>query len=145
MFELIGAILYGLAMVAWWLIKMAWKIGKYILPLGFIILGIFLGGSWANGCYGSLGDDYLSDTKQQLTHEVTIYWDDYETDYDVIKVREDLNWCINTQSTYLSTHDFFDDEDFMELFWRLIAYVETFDNGIGTFYRRLEETMNEGF
>jgi len=49
------------------------------------------------------------------------------------------------ESTLDKLLDFFDDEDFMELFWRLIAYVETFDDGIGTFYRRLEETMNEGF
>lgn len=48
------------------------------------------------------------------------------------------------EQTYLLFLDFFDDEDFMELFWRLIAYVETFDNGIGTFYRRLEEDLNEG-
>ena len=111
MFELIGALLYGLAIGAWWLIRMAWKVGKYLIPLTFIILGFFLGGSCANSCYGSLGDDYLSEKKVEYTHEVTIYWDDYETDYDVIKVREDLNWCINTQSTYLNSHDLFDDED----------------------------------
>ena len=48
------------------------------------------------------------------------------------------------ESTLDQLLDFFDDEDFMELFWRLIAYVETFDDGIGTFYRRLEEDLNEG-
>lgn len=40
---------------------------------------------------------------------------------------------------------FYTDEDFMELFWKLINYVETFDTGIGTFYRRLEETLTEGY
>ena len=32
--------------------------------------------------------------------------------------------------------DFFEDEDFLKLFWKLVNYVETFDRGIGAFYRR---------
>ena len=41
--------------------------------------------------------------------------------------------------------DFFEDEDFLDLFWKLINYVETFDTGIGAFYRRQEEVIHEGF
>ena len=41
--------------------------------------------------------------------------------------------------------DFFEDEDFLDLFWKLVNYVETFDTGIGAFYRRKEEVIHEGF
>lgn len=41
--------------------------------------------------------------------------------------------------------DFFEDEDFLDLFWKLVNYVETFDTGIGAFYRRQEEVIHEGF
>lgn len=41
--------------------------------------------------------------------------------------------------------DFFEDEDFLNLFWKLVNYVETFDTGIGAFYRRQEEVIHEGF
>ena len=41
--------------------------------------------------------------------------------------------------------DFFEDEDFLDLFWKLVNYVETFENGIGAFYRRQEEVIHEGF
>ncbi|MGM9632360.1 MAG: hypothetical protein ACI3XL_04635 [Eubacteriales bacterium] len=41
--------------------------------------------------------------------------------------------------------DFFEDEDFLDLFWNLVNYVETFDTGIGAFYRRQEEVIHEGF
>ena len=37
------------------------------------------------------------------------------------------------------------DENFMALFWEMINYVETFDTGIGAFYRRLEELVNTGY
>lgn len=37
------------------------------------------------------------------------------------------------------------DENFMALFWKMINYVETFDTGIGAFYRRLEELVNTGY
>ena len=37
------------------------------------------------------------------------------------------------------------DETFMDLFWKMIGYAETFDTGIGAFYRRLEELVNTGF
>ena len=40
--------------------------------------------------------------------------------------------------------DFSDDEDFTALFWTLIGYVEQFDTGISTFYRRMEELLLEG-
>ena len=69
----------------------------------------------------------------------------------LVQCREDVKNIIDkkvTAANYIESTldkllDFNDDEDFMELFWRLIAYVETFDNGIGTFYRRLEEDLNE--
>lgn len=41
--------------------------------------------------------------------------------------------------------DFFEDENFLDLFWKLVNYVETFDTGIGAFYRRQEEVIHEGF
>ena len=41
--------------------------------------------------------------------------------------------------------DFFEDEDFLDLFWKLVNYVEIFDTGIGAFYRRQEEVIHEGF
>lgn len=41
--------------------------------------------------------------------------------------------------------DFFEDEDFLKLFWKLVNYVETFDRGIGAFYRRQEEVIHEGY
>ena len=41
--------------------------------------------------------------------------------------------------------DFFEDEDFLDLFWKLVNFVETFDTGIGAFYRRQEEVIHEGF
>lgn len=39
---------------------------------------------------------------------------------------------------------FVDYEEFHDLFWKLINYVETFDRVIGSFYRRLEEVHFEG-
>ena len=71
----------------------------------------------------------------------------------LVQCREDVKNIIDnkvTAANYIESTldkllDFNDDEDFMELFWQLIGYVETFDDGIGTFYRRLEETMNESF
>lgn len=71
----------------------------------------------------------------------------------LVQCKEDVKNIIDnkvTAANYIESTldkllDLNDDEDFMELFWQLIGYVETFDDGIGTFYRRLEETMNEGF
>ena len=40
--------------------------------------------------------------------------------------------------------DFFEDEDFTALFWTLIGYVEQFDTGTSTIYRRMEELLLEG-
>lgn len=40
--------------------------------------------------------------------------------------------------------NFFDDEKMMELFWTLLHYVESFNDGIAAFYRREEELLNEG-
>ena len=36
------------------------------------------------------------------------------------------------------------DEKFLALFWEMIKYVETFDDGIGAFYRRIEKVLNTG-
>ena len=36
------------------------------------------------------------------------------------------------------------DERFLALFWEMIKYVETFDDGIGAFYRRIEKVLNTG-
>ena len=49
------------------------------------------------------------------------------------------------ESTLDRTLNFYDDVEFLELFWKLINYVETFDTSIGASYRRLEETLNEGY
>ena len=70
----------------------------------------------------------------------------------LVQCKEDVKNIIEnkvTEANYIESTldkllDFNDDEDFMELFWQLIGYVETFDDGIGTFYRRLEEDLNEG-
>jgi len=70
----------------------------------------------------------------------------------LVQCKEDVKNIIDnkvTAANYIESTldkqlDFNDDEDFMELFWQLIGYVETFDDGIGTFYRRLEEDLNEG-
>lgn len=40
--------------------------------------------------------------------------------------------------------NFSDDEKMMELFWTLLHFVESFNDGIAAFYRREEELFNEG-
>jgi len=40
--------------------------------------------------------------------------------------------------------DFYYDGKFMELFWKLIKHVESYDRGLGAQYRRIEELLNEG-
>lgn len=40
--------------------------------------------------------------------------------------------------------DYHTDEHMMKLFWKLINYVETFDEETGALYRRVEELLNEG-
>ena len=67
--------------------------------------------------------------------------------------REDVKRIMeenNTDGDYIeSTLDrllnFYEDEQFLELFWKLINYVETFDRDIGILYRRQEELLNQGF
>ena len=67
--------------------------------------------------------------------------------------REDVKRIMvenNTDGDYIeSTLDrllnFYEDEQFLELFWKLINYVETFDRGIGIMYRRQEELLNRGY
>ena len=46
---------------------------------------------------------------------------------------------------YYQLLNYYDDEDFLDLFWKLINYVETFDRDIGILYRRQEELLNQGF
>ena len=40
--------------------------------------------------------------------------------------------------------DYGDNEIFKKLFWKLINYVEKFDQGLGAEYRRQEEVLFEG-
>ncbi len=40
--------------------------------------------------------------------------------------------------------DYGDNEKFMKLFWKLVNYVEKFDQGLGAEYRRQEEILVEG-
>lgn len=39
---------------------------------------------------------------------------------------------------------FASEEPFNSLYWRLLNYLETFDEGAGAEYRRIEELLNEG-
>lgn len=39
---------------------------------------------------------------------------------------------------------FVSDEKFNSLYWRLLNYLETFDEEAGAEYRRIEELLNEG-
>lgn len=64
--------------------------------------------------------------------------------------REDVNRIIDNkitsenyiESTFDRLLDLYDDEDSMELFSTLIAYVETFNEDISTFYRRQIEVLS---
>jgi len=67
-----------------------------------------------------------------------------------IQCREDVNHIIDNkvtsenyiESTFDRLLDLYDDEDCTELFWTLIEYVETFNEGISTFYRRQIEVLS---
>ena len=69
------------------------------------------------------------------------------------KYRENVDYIIENKVTdeeyieaaFEQIMDYYDDEEFLELFWKLIGYVEKFDRGIGTFYRRLEEILSCGY
>lgn len=70
----------------------------------------------------------------------------YQCREDVKRIMEENN----TDGDYIeSTLDrllnFYEDEQFLELFWKLINYVETFDRDIGIMYRRQEELLNRGY
>ncbi|MGN0508487.1 MAG: hypothetical protein ACI4GX_04575 [Ruminococcus sp.] len=39
---------------------------------------------------------------------------------------------------------FVSEEQFNSLYWRLLNYLETFDESAGAEYRRIEELLNEG-
>ena len=108
MFEIIGVIIYGLAIGAWWALKLSVKILYYTLPIFFVFFGFLLGGEFGNGCFGSLENEYRDSVKKEFTHQVTIYWDETETDYTVISVREDLNWSLkagNSVDYYTDLYD----------------------------------------
>ena len=69
------------------------------------------------------------------------------------KYRENVDYIIENKVTdeeyiedaFEQIMDYYDDEEFLELFWKLINYVEKFDKGIGLFYRRAEEILRCGF
>ena len=64
------------------------------------------------------------------------------------KIFANITLCVALLLCFSSCHqgssDYYDDEEFLELFWKLIGYVEKFDSGIVTFYRRLEEILRCG-
>ena len=74
-------------------------------------------------------------------------------DQRLYKYRENVDYIIENKVTdeeyieaaFEQIMDYYDDEEFLELFWKLINYVEKFDKGIGTFYRRAEEILRCGF
>ena len=108
MFEIIGVIIYGLAIGAWWALKLSAKILYYTLPIFFVFFGFLLGGEIGKGCFGSLENEYRDSVKKEFTHKVTIYWDEMEADYTVISVREDLNWYLtdgNSIDYYTDLYD----------------------------------------
>lgn len=41
--------------------------------------------------------------------------------------------------------DFYDDQRFADLFWKIVNYVETFDSWLGPMYRRVEEVLTQGY
>ena len=55
------------------------------------------------------------------------------TDDERIERLFDHIWC------------FIDYEEYHALYWKLINYVETFDRGLGAYYRRIEEVHFEGY
>jgi len=69
-----------------------------------------------------------------------------------IRCREDVKCIIQNQvtsehyieSTLQKLLDFYENEMFMEWFWKLIAYIEPFNFVLAGFYRRLERTLREG-
>ena len=61
---------------------------------------------------------------------------------DIITNKETAENRIN--STFDKLLDYHTDERMMILFWKLINYVETFDEETGALYRRVEELLNEG-
>ena len=119
MFEILGVIIYGIGIGAWWLLKLSLKFLYYTLPLFFVFFGFFFGGLIGDGCFGSLESDYIKGVKKDFTHQVTIYWDEMETDYTTIYVREDLNWCLNGSGSVNYSDDLYqvdnytDDQDLL--------------------------------
>ena len=100
MFEIVGVVIYGLAIGAWWLLKFFLKALYYTLPIWIVFIGFYFGGAIGNNTFGSLANEYRDGVKRDFSHQVTIYWDDAETDYTTITVREDLNWCIKGSNSF---------------------------------------------
>ena len=61
----------------------------------------------------------------------------YRCREDVKRIMEENNADGDyIESTLDRLLNFYEDEQFLELFWKLINYVETFDRDIGILYRR---------
>ena len=70
----------------------------------------------------------------------------YQCREDVKRIMEENNTDGDyIESTLNRLLNFYEDEQFLELFWKLINYVETFDRDIGIMYRRQEEILNRGY
>lgn len=41
--------------------------------------------------------------------------------------------------------DYYEDKRFEDMFWNLLNYVETFDEGLGAMYRRVEKILTQGY
>lgn len=88
-------------------------------------------------------DKELGDAIQRLEQLKKVFLIELEQDvlYIIDKKITDDHYIESTLDMLLN---FYDDERFLDLFWKLINYTESFNRDIGTIYRRLEETLNEG-
>ena len=68
---------------------------KYTLPVQFCALLIFLGVLIGNNINENKYSLWMSEWKEDYTHEVLIYWDEEQKNYSEIYVREDIIWSIN--------------------------------------------------
>lgn len=113
MFEIIIFIIIGIAKALWFALKYLAIALYYTLPIIFIFLGFVFGDGCGDDCFGDLDEKYATERCGEFTHSVTIYWDETETNYSVILVREDLNWFLTTNDSinyseilYDQTQDF---------------------------------------
>lgn len=68
---------------------------KYTLPIQFVALAIYIGMLAGTGTNINKYSNWKYDTKSSYTHQVTIFWDEGQSNYSDISVREDINWSIN--------------------------------------------------